>query len=74
MNAKLFTLLLSLAVSTLNSLKAESRSGQRIVDLAVSMKGFYADEVGTNLTVSPYALARHLATSSAFAWMGVWTA
>ena len=35
-------------------------SGQRIVDLAVSMQGCHADEVGTNVTAWPFALARYL--------------
>ncbi len=35
-------------------------SGQRIVDLAVSMQGCYPDEVGTNVTAWPFALARYL--------------
>ena len=35
-------------------------SGQRIVDLAVSMQGCHADEVGTNVVTWPFALARYL--------------
>jgi hypothetical protein len=38
----------------------EAHSGQKIVDLAVSMQGCYADEVGTNVAVWPFPLARHL--------------
>ena len=35
-------------------------SGQRIADLAVSMQGCHADEVGTNVTAWPFTLARYL--------------
>jgi hypothetical protein len=39
---------------------AEPNSSQRIVDMAVSMQGCHADEVGTNVAAWPFALACYL--------------